>query len=202
MVAKNRHEERRLQTREKLIEAAKTVFSEKGFHNTSVLDITETADVGKRTFYLHFTDKEAILDELVLSSILLIRQNINEDEERLDFEDKKAKLTNAFFHVFSWIHDHPLIGRIAFGEEGTPEMNGRMREVVAAAFLEEMSAHGAFVEESPLPESILAMAIAGMTIQVGGWYCTNRDVYTPQQMAEMMSSILFENMDDFYTEHC
>ncbi|MEZ4606455.1 MAG: TetR/AcrR family transcriptional regulator [Deinococcales bacterium] len=52
-------------TRRKLLEAAENEFGAKGFHNTSIADITKRADVGQGTFYLYFPSKEDILRELV-----------------------------------------------------------------------------------------------------------------------------------------
>ena len=52
-------------TRLKLLNAARDMFAEKGFDSTTIDDITERADVGKGTFYYHFTDKENVIAELV-----------------------------------------------------------------------------------------------------------------------------------------
>jgi AcrR family transcriptional regulator len=40
-------------------------MSEKGFRGTSIQDITERANVNRSTFYAHFEDKYALLDELL-----------------------------------------------------------------------------------------------------------------------------------------
>jgi AcrR family transcriptional regulator len=48
---------RRLESRRKLVAAARTLFIEKGYHGTRPQDISKMAGVGHGTFYLHFTDK-------------------------------------------------------------------------------------------------------------------------------------------------
>ena len=52
-------------TREKLLQAARHVFVEKGYHDAKVEDIAAYAGVGKGTFYLYFEDKRAVFEELV-----------------------------------------------------------------------------------------------------------------------------------------
>jgi AcrR family transcriptional regulator len=52
-------------TRQKLLDAAKTVFSERGLDLTRIDEITERADVGKGTFYYHFRSKEKLIKELI-----------------------------------------------------------------------------------------------------------------------------------------
>jgi AcrR family transcriptional regulator len=52
-------------TRQKLLDAARMVFAEKGLESTTIADITERADVGKGTFYYHFKDKEGVIVALI-----------------------------------------------------------------------------------------------------------------------------------------
>ena len=49
-------------TRALLGQAFSEVLAEKGFQSISVQDITEKAGVNRTTFYLHFSDKYALLD--------------------------------------------------------------------------------------------------------------------------------------------
>ena len=50
-------------TRAKLLQAAETVFASVGYHEASIVKITEEAGVGLGTFYLYFEGKQAIFDE-------------------------------------------------------------------------------------------------------------------------------------------
>ncbi len=61
-------QQRRLSaTRQKLLEAARSEFAEKGLDSTTISNITERADVGKGTFYYHFKDKEGVIAALIKS---------------------------------------------------------------------------------------------------------------------------------------
>lgn len=51
---------RRIDTRRRLLRAARRLFVERGFHGTRPQDIAREAGVGSGTFYLHFADKEAV----------------------------------------------------------------------------------------------------------------------------------------------
>ena len=61
----SRHTRRAQATRDKLLDAARSLFAEKGFNLTSIDDITKRADVGKGTFYYHFSDWDEIIEALV-----------------------------------------------------------------------------------------------------------------------------------------
>jgi AcrR family transcriptional regulator len=59
--ASTRTQKRALRTRRKLLGAALAIFYERGVDATTIEEITERADVGKGTFYRHFTCKEDLV---------------------------------------------------------------------------------------------------------------------------------------------
>ena len=48
-----------------ILDAARRVFAERGYHAAGVADIIEAAGVARGTFYLYFESKRAIFDELL-----------------------------------------------------------------------------------------------------------------------------------------
>ncbi|UCG38359.1 MAG: TetR/AcrR family transcriptional regulator [bacterium] len=65
-------------TRRRLLKAARELFAEKGIDLTTIDDITQRADVGKGTFYYHFTDKNEVIAELirqVLSELIRLMED-------------------------------------------------------------------------------------------------------------------------------
>ena len=57
----DRRERKRVETRERIFDAALRLFAERGYLETTVEDITEAADVGKGTFFNYFRTKEHVL---------------------------------------------------------------------------------------------------------------------------------------------
>ncbi len=66
---KSRSDKRVAKTRKKLLAAALEVFSEYGIDASTIDDITDRADLGKGTFYRHFSDKREIATALVEQAI-------------------------------------------------------------------------------------------------------------------------------------
>ena len=56
-----RRERRSEETRENIFRTALQLFAERGFNATTIEAITETADVGKGTFFNYFENKESLL---------------------------------------------------------------------------------------------------------------------------------------------
>jgi len=61
--ANPKRDERRAQ----LVQAAREIFGEKGYHESTVDDITRRAGVAKGTFYLYFSEKKEVYYDLVRS---------------------------------------------------------------------------------------------------------------------------------------
>jgi AcrR family transcriptional regulator len=61
----NTGDRRARRSRRLLQEAFQQLLTEKGFDAISVQDIAERADVNRGTFYAHFTDKYALLEDVV-----------------------------------------------------------------------------------------------------------------------------------------
>ncbi|MBB4277147.1 TetR family transcriptional regulator [Rhizobium mongolense] len=59
--AEGRRERKRRQTRERIEQAAMTLFLERGFDATTIEDITDSADVSKRSFFDYFPSKEEVV---------------------------------------------------------------------------------------------------------------------------------------------
>ena len=75
--AAGRREERKAQNREKLLQAARKVFADKGLGAATARDIVRETDLATGTFYNYFDDKEdmfrALLDEVTMKARAAVR---------------------------------------------------------------------------------------------------------------------------------
>jgi AcrR family transcriptional regulator len=69
-----RRERRKEETRSQIFQAAMRLFERKGVFDTTVEEITESADVAKGTFFNYFPTKEAILTKLAERQISVIKK--------------------------------------------------------------------------------------------------------------------------------
>ena len=59
----NRHERKKEETRQKIIDVAMKLFYQQGFDSTTLEQIAEEADIARKTLYNHFPIKEDIIVE-------------------------------------------------------------------------------------------------------------------------------------------
>lgn len=69
MTTKERREREKRERRQSILQAAREAFFENGFHNATVDNVAERAEVSKGTVYLYFKSKEAILAHLLLDGL-------------------------------------------------------------------------------------------------------------------------------------
>jgi AcrR family transcriptional regulator len=97
-------------TRQKLLEAAERIFAELGYHDASIVKITEAAGVGQGTFYLYFASKKEVFDEVVLDLNVRVRHAMTEAAEKGTTRAEQELL--GFGAFFRFTADHPALYRI------------------------------------------------------------------------------------------
>ena len=76
-----RKPKRRADIREQIVDAARELFSKKGYHNTQVSDIIRFVGMSANTFYAHFKDKKELFEEVAMSSIEDLRITVKKKRE-------------------------------------------------------------------------------------------------------------------------
>jgi AcrR family transcriptional regulator len=107
-------------TKEKILDAALEVFSEKGFHVTTVDEIAEHAGVGKGTLYRHFANKETLFNELVKLRLAELERNamaaLDGQDDVLTMIAKYLRVYFTFFDRNQQLYRLIVQERLDFGE--------------------------------------------------------------------------------------
>jgi AcrR family transcriptional regulator len=90
-------------TRDKLIEVARQLFARNGVENTTMNDISQVSEKGRRTLYTYFKSKNEIyqavttseLDIILFSLSRVVKKDIPADKKLLEFIDVKLKTVKA-----------------------------------------------------------------------------------------------------------
>jgi AcrR family transcriptional regulator len=78
-------------TRENILEAAAKIFSEKGFHATSMQDIADAVQLQKASLYHHFASKQEILMDILDQALDLINDRLESVRSQSLSADEKLK---------------------------------------------------------------------------------------------------------------
>ena len=121
-------QERSVNTRRAIVRAARTLWAEQGYAETTVEDLCELAGVGRSTYYLYFESKERLLIELALATA----HGVAADVETIAPDSTIDERVGAF------------IDGLARRMEGTPRSLARivMRQVSMSAVTSRQTASG------------------------------------------------------------
>lgn len=107
-----RAERRRAQRREAILQAAKAVFRDKGYHQASVHDIIDEARIARGTFYLYFSSKQDLFGELVAEFLEIVRTQVRRIELGPDSPPPRIQLRDNFRRIVTAVLDHDAIASI------------------------------------------------------------------------------------------
>ncbi len=92
-------QQRTLKTRAKLLDAAQAVISESGYEAMRVEEVVLRAGVAKGTFFSHFKDKDALMDQLIGAEI----DRHLDDIETLDAPKSIAEMVEAMLPMITFM---------------------------------------------------------------------------------------------------
>lgn len=101
----NQEDPRVLRTRQLIRTAFRDLLQRKGFDAITIKDIAQEATINRATFYAHFEDKYALLDEVTEQAFheRIPEQVVNAEEFTEDICDQLIIMTHQYIIDFYWI---------------------------------------------------------------------------------------------------
>ncbi len=114
-----------VQTRGRLLNAAKKVFSERGYHNAQISHIIDEAGVARGTFYLYFKSKEEIFKELLEEVVAELKERI----KVIDLsQDPKEQVIENIASVIEFALEERELAKIVLLRNSDPELFSLINE--------------------------------------------------------------------------
>ena len=181
-------------TRQKLLESAERIFAELGYHDASIVKITEAAGVGQGTFYLYFSSKREVFDEVVLDLNARVRHAMTDAAATGATRAEQELLGFAAF--FRFTAEHPALYRIIRQAEFvSPEtLQAHYDRLLRpyAAGLEQAMAAG---EAAPGDPEVLAWSLMGIGELVGmRWILWNGEREMPESVFDELARIIVRTL--------
>jgi AcrR family transcriptional regulator len=180
---------RGVETRHRLLEAAEQVFAALGYHDASIVKITEAAGVGQGTFYLYFASKKDVFDELV--------RDLNR-RVRFAMKEASSKGTNrletellGFGAYFRFTSEHPALYRIVRQAEFvSPEMLHFHYEKLAEGYVEGLRESIARGEVGDIDPEVAAWALMAAGEMLGMRFILWGDGTVPEHVEQELARII------------
>ncbi|HHY15447.1 MAG TPA: TetR/AcrR family transcriptional regulator [Firmicutes bacterium] len=161
----SRRERKKIESRARILKAARALFQGKDYDSTSVEEIAERADVSKSTFFNYFPTKESLLDSIAADEVEEIEHLIEADLVGVESPVMKIRIALKHFAMdsisFLKVTRKVMVATI-FKDEGYPmpvkQMEGLLVELIEEAQKrEEIAPH---FDPDDLAKALLGMYFA------------------------------------------
>lgn len=177
-------------TRRQLRDALMDLILEKGYNSVTIEDITQRADLGRTTFYLHYHDKE----ELLLNSLEAIAEELQQQVKQMSNPelDKGKLLYNPIAIVFRHIDENRNLYRIIVKGEAS-KVALHIHDIMQKGFRNFLNQRlKEFMHPQPqasldLVAGYFASAMVGFMI----WWLEKELPYTPDEAADLFVKLFF-----------
>jgi len=179
----------RQETRRRLVASAHALFASHPLARVTTHDIARGAGVAAGTFYLHFSDKEAVFREIVYSAIERLRARLQQAMK--DAPDGEAGIRAHAEALVSFAEDNADLMRIVFGRDhGSAELESDVLDYMAAVgadMLRRRIQDGHF--RGSLDPRVAAQALTGMFSRTVIWWIEDPSRCPRETLIETLAGI-------------
>lgn len=179
--------DRRVQrTRQLLQKTMLELILQKGYDEVTVQEITDKADLGRATFYLHYGDKK----DLLVACIDTIIASISSQFEAFTPDQWAVWDEATLKKIFEIALDKANLYRVIISGQAGIEVSRRLHSLIASKtkqFLEDLITR---LNLSPnLPVDFLCHYYAGAMLSMIYWWLESENRYTPEEMTQMFREV-------------
>jgi len=196
-MAKTSIDRRVARSRAMLQKAHISLILEKGYEATTVEDICEAANVGRSTFYAHYTSR----DDLRRSGLenlrrLLVDRQKDAQARSGDIKDRSLGFSLAMFEHAS---DQIDLYRALVGGRGGAIALGTIRQILSDLVRNELVATADKKSADAIPRELAVQYVVGALMAVMTWWLDGGAKLPPQRVDAMFRRLATEGIMPLYS---
>ncbi len=190
-------------TRRALQKALVQLILEEGYDSVTIEEITDRADLGRTTFYLHFKDKEALLMEAIDT---ICEDFIEEHSTLLEAidgsEDTLKKIRSnlderILYHIFAYSRQHADLYKVMLRGEGGVKASQRFTNIIREETIKRLKHVKGL--KTKVPMEIFAVFFSGTLIEMITWWLEEGQPYTIEEMVAYFQQLFLFGTRDTLT---
>lgn len=192
-MATHKDDRRSKRTERILVEALVSLMQEKYYEAITVQDIIDRADVGRSTFYAHFTDKGDLM-----TGVLVHMMDVLGSMERQQPKPGSLQLLpvrDLFEHVQENRH---LFKGIERGH-ALELFSEKAQEYWSQQVASRLQAHMVEGQQPAVPIPVMAHYVSGILLMMLRWWLENKMPYTPEEMDEILQKLVMPGIQNSLT---
>ncbi len=186
---KQREDRRVTRTRQMLRDALFALIEERGYDLLSIQDITERANIGRATFYVHYPNKE----QLLLASVKELLEDMGTHMPPASVPDLLEKQQTLSIFLFEHVAAHASIYRALLNERAAAFVMVRLRAAMAAR-MEVVIMELLTKAQVALPSSLLADYCASSLWTVVQWWLKHDFPLSAEEMGQLYWKLINQGL--------
>ncbi len=178
-----------VRTRQQLRAALVSLIEESGVDALTVQDITDRAELNRATFYLHYRDKQDLLEKSLRDAIDELTADLGappDEQSQLAIDESPRPIKAVFEHVAQHAHFY----RVMLSAEGVPAFSAGVRDYMAEVTLRWLTALQPHPRQSRVPLEIVANSLSWSLLGVLIWWLEHDLPHPPEYMAEQFRLLI------------
>ena len=180
---------RAARTRRALHGALMSLILRKGYEAITVQDIIDEADVGRSTFYAHYTGKE----DLLRNGFQTLRAELTEAQRtaRANTEGSQDESLRFSLAMFEHASGYTDIYRALVGGRGGVVAVNEIRRILSEMVKKELSD---LEHDDTVPQEVRIQFVVGAFLTVLTWWLERRPRLTPSQVDTIFRRLVLEGI--------
>ena len=178
--------------------ALMSLIQKKGYEAITIKDICDAANVGRSTFYAHYTSKDDLkrsgLDDH-LRSLLVDRQR----DVLATAGDIRARSLGFSLTMFEHARDHLNLYRALVGGRGGAVVLGSIRQILSDLVRAELAATVDKKSEDVIPRELVVQYVVGAYMAVLTWWLDGGAKLPAQRVDAMFRRLATEGIMPSYS---
>lgn len=179
-----------VRTRQLLRDALMELILEKGYDDVTVQDITDRANLGRATFYLHYKGGK---EELLLHNLEEIYDDLVARLKPLKREGLRSSQHRPSQVAFEHAAEHHDLYLVLLHSQAAATIAQRIREYLAGVIQQDLEV---WATDSPVPLSVIANYMAGSLVALITWWLEHDMPYAPEYMSDIFSRLTLPGVRD------
>jgi AcrR family transcriptional regulator len=181
-------------THRSLHKALMSLVLEKRYDSITVQDILDRSDIGRSTFYAHFSDKDA----LFLSGTNGLRETLEAALQRARPTATGHKIVIGFSRaLFEHAHEYRNLYYALLSTQAWPLFRNRLQDILQELIRRECKAEIQKVKKanSDVPVDLVVHYLAAALLSVLTWWLDRKSRLTPSQIDDVFCSLVLPTID-------
>lgn len=160
------------------------LLNEKGFEHITINDISQKAQINRSTFYLHYTDKFQLLDNIVTEVMEKLLELVTPEAHIQGRNLEFYSFTQNLQLILRTIADDALFYKTMLGNNGMTTFRKNMENALKQKLGQ------SFHEQTLIPKDLFLELLVSLYMGAITWWLNNDMTYSPAYLAEQLVKLL------------